>query len=386
MPSNTRGSILLSTAENVGTILKKKLSSPTGFSPSEWADAINLLGALPVKTASGSIAHFEDGADTVPLKSAKFYITPTQASGTPTPSNPLPISGHTGLTITRTGANLFDSSILEEEAAWQYYDLYLPVGTYTMSTTKPDSNDNNLLLYFRVSNDSTLSSTTKVYDTHPVTRTITEGQHLQVVYRRSSGTDLFSNYTYMIELGSTATAYEAYTTPHVYPVSWSEHGTVYGGYFKDGELWGTQVSKTYTGAAGESWFKTSIGGKTAFGILLPDDADKTTTGSRLPVLCNIGLYISSGNNDYGCYQLNTDSTHAYFYYIPVNISEVADFKTWLENNNLQVKYNITPVKVADLEEVEITSLLGVNNIWTDAGDSEVEYRADIDLLITSLGG
>lgn len=78
MASETHGSILLSTADSVSRMLMKKLDSQTGFKPSEWTDNINLLGALPIRTASGTIAHFEDGADDVPMKSVVANITPVQ--------------------------------------------------------------------------------------------------------------------------------------------------------------------------------------------------------------------------------------------------------------------------------------------------------------------
>jgi len=78
MASNTYGAIKLSTAEDVGAVLKKKTGSADGYKPKEWADTINLLGLLPIRTASGTIAHFEDGADDVPMKSVVANIVPIQ--------------------------------------------------------------------------------------------------------------------------------------------------------------------------------------------------------------------------------------------------------------------------------------------------------------------
>lgn len=382
MPSNTRGSILLSTAENVGTILKKKLSSPTGFSPSEWADAINLLGALPVKTASGSIAHFSDGADTVPLKSSKFYITPTQASGTPTPSNPLPISGHTGLTITRTGANLFDISTIDSidtdgNGTMRNGCIFSLRGAFTASGVQTE----NAYIYGKIKSGSTYGSiiyfTSGSPTTFSRTLTINQGEEL-LIYDGSSVATMSASTERLgiikIELGNTATAYEPYTAT-TYPVSWSEQGTVYGGYFKDGELWKTHILETYTGASGESW---TIASDNTQRIAKPSSAKVSDN-----TYSNMALITSASSPAWGYFRLGASN-------LIINLgtfSNVSDFKTWLGSNNLQMVYELaTPVKVADLEEVEITSLLGVNNIWCDTGDCEVEYRADIDLLITSLGG
>lgn len=48
--------------------------------------------------ASGSVANFADGSDN-PLVDLKIQITASQGSGTPSPSNPLPISGWAGAEI-----------------------------------------------------------------------------------------------------------------------------------------------------------------------------------------------------------------------------------------------------------------------------------------------
>ena len=113
MSSNTYGAIKLTTAEEVGTILKKKMGTVNGYKPKEWADTINLLGKLPIKSASGAIAHFTDGADDVPLKSCVLTLNPLQTgTGAPSPTNPRPITGFTGVNVTRCGKNLFDVYIL----------------------------------------------------------------------------------------------------------------------------------------------------------------------------------------------------------------------------------------------------------------------------------
>ena len=92
---------------SMNSVLNKKFgTSGQNYPPKNWPDDVNLLGPLPEKTVSGAIASFSDGADDVPLKALVFGIEPVQASGTPSPSNPLPISGHTSLTGVHCGKNL----------------------------------------------------------------------------------------------------------------------------------------------------------------------------------------------------------------------------------------------------------------------------------------
>lgn len=87
----------------MNAVLNKKFGTSTTYDPAGWPSDVNLLGPLPVRTISGSIVSFSDGADDVPIVSGVFGIVPSQAgTGTPSPSNPRAISGYTGMTITHT--------------------------------------------------------------------------------------------------------------------------------------------------------------------------------------------------------------------------------------------------------------------------------------------
>ena len=59
----------------------------------------DLTALLPVNTASGAIANFDTDLS-LPLVDCKANIVASQPSGTPTPSDPLPISGFTSCTVT----------------------------------------------------------------------------------------------------------------------------------------------------------------------------------------------------------------------------------------------------------------------------------------------
>ncbi len=54
---------------NMDAVLNKKFGTSTTYAPATWPDNVNLLGPLPEKTASGSVAAITDGADGVPVKS-----------------------------------------------------------------------------------------------------------------------------------------------------------------------------------------------------------------------------------------------------------------------------------------------------------------------------
>ena len=90
--SNEYGAIPLTIANDVGSKLKKKMGSLTGFAPVDWAETINKLGnKLPERTVSGAVCSFSDGADDVPM-SGEFLIA----------------SSADIVNIYRIGQNLFD--------------------------------------------------------------------------------------------------------------------------------------------------------------------------------------------------------------------------------------------------------------------------------------
>ena len=64
-----------------------------------------------------------------------------------------------------------------------------------------------------------------------------------------------------------------------------------------------------------------------------------------------------------------------------NVITVEGANAWAANNPITVVYPLTNPLTYQLSATEIKSLLGINNIWSDAGDVEVEYRADTKLYI-----
>ena len=90
--SGERGSILLSTANAIGSMLNKKYNSQRGFSPAEWASATRKMKALETDTKSGGIVNLK-GAKEVPITSLVGTVNPT-------------LEGTDTLTATRLGKNL----------------------------------------------------------------------------------------------------------------------------------------------------------------------------------------------------------------------------------------------------------------------------------------
>lgn len=180
------------------------------------------------------------------LKNLTVNIEPVQAgSGDPSPDNVRTISGWTGCNITKCGKNLFDQTIMKDQAPWNIIKVYIPAGMQViMSSNQPSGL--GLLVYFRPGGSTTQPSWTNVYSGHPVLQTVPDLGYVEIVQRRASGEDSFENYRYQIEVGSTATAFEAYNSD-ILTIDWTnEAGTVYGGALDVGT--GTLTVYPYLGA------------------------------------------------------------------------------------------------------------------------------------------
>lgn len=404
MASNTYGAIKLSTAEDVGAVLKKKTGSADGYKPKEWAETINLMGLLPVRTASGSIAHFTDGADDVPLKSLTAQIVPIQSgTGDPSPSNPRPISGTDELTLKHDNENMlvmstFDFTIQGERFYTTNEGNVIVNGSNTsgISSVAQDWKDNLTFtlpkgtFYFKATNlsNSTIAIRRK-FDNYTfaqtygtaVTFTLDEETELFIgIY--SPENKSFDNVecNFMISVDNIT-----YDVPNRKTYTIPLGRTVYGGSAEvvggSGEV--TRVVVTYDGT--EDWHSEGtnnfyVDSGRGSGVYYGEDKllcshFKSTYGS---LGHNNNVYISAtGNLNLQC----DDITHT------------ADgIKTWCatqyaNGTPLQICYELKTSTEYTFTGQPINSYLGVNNIWCDSGEVlDVEYRADMNLLIAELEG
>lgn len=64
-----------------------------------------------------------------------------------------------------------------------------------------------------------------------------------------------------------------------------------------------------------------------------------------------------------------------------NITDVASWTAFFRENPTKFAYMLATPLTYQLSATEVKSLLGINNVWSDAGDVDVEYRADTKLYI-----
>lgn len=121
---------------DMNAVLNKKFGTSQDYPPTDWAPSVNLLGPLPEKTASGSVANITDGADGVPIKawevtlpaslSGYSAINGTKNTGTGTPETQYTVS--LGRTIYGGEADIVNgvgkdtcTKIKISDLNWTYY-------------------------------------------------------------------------------------------------------------------------------------------------------------------------------------------------------------------------------------------------------------------------
>ena len=313
---------------------------------------------IQTTTAEGSVVSFEsDGL--LGIKDLKVDITPVQ-NGTPTPQNPVAITGWTGANVTVVGRNRFNLSAVEKfvySGNHNYgsasivdgilsipytiganggicIDQLLPFKTGDVISLSFDaylegsSTDLRIAYGFRnaaASADATTNVTnaigvknawTHFEKSFTLNANALNGVNVLIDAWATGNTLKVKNI--QVEPGSTATTYEPYQGT-TYPISFSTAGTVYGG-----------TLDVTTGVLKARPYYASYSGQTL-----------------------VGPWVSSKD----VYAAGTT---------PTSGAQVVDL------GGAETSYSLTGVSVSVLD--------GINNIWADTGDVTVEYGADPNKL------
>ena len=311
---------------------KKFGTSGQNYPPNGWPDDVNLLGPLPEKTVAGAIAHTDDAADAVPVKSVICSIVPKQAgTGTPSPSNPRAISGSDNLLLYKYGKNLVNGYTDYNVTNKIVEPVFLKAGNYTISFQRDAVVQ---AIYIRKGDTVSLVGDAylqKFNTTFFAFNADIDGYYFFQLYRSGSSATWeeapISNV--QLEVGSTKTTYEAYTAPETISDSWSSIGAIYGG---ERDLVEGTLKKTHE-------------------------------------------YISSYNGE----AINEPWISSIDEYVPGTTP----------STGAQVVYPLTtPVNYSDLDTYDFETLYAVNNFFSDivGGQTQVTYRQDITLALAALQG
>ena len=167
-----------------------------------------------------------------------------------------------------------------------------------------------------------------------------------------------NSYDIQLELGSQATTYKPYNG-HTYTIDLD--GTRYGGTLDvvSGELTITKVKNTETfelyAGPNPNYYRSYRTINT-----INDISDNNPLSNMVKKFSN---FSPSNVSEPTCF-IDANTTHKIYVALPSNI----DITTF------EVVYELaTPITI-QLTPTQVNSLLGVNNIWADTGDVDVEYQ------------
>ena len=363
MANQTYGAIKLSDANAVGQVLVKKMGG-SGYAPKDWADVINLMGKLPERTVSGSIANFSDGADDVPVRAVTCTVNPN-------------LSGVSSINLMQTKKNLIkpdkyqtaSNNLALGQTDGTSFGTFLKAGTYTISYT---TSGETCYIYRRESNDS---SNTNMGKKLSATFTLeSEGNFRFWLYGDGAVLSNISNV--QIEVGSSATAYEAYTAPTVTNVPLGR--TIYGGSADVVTGEGTDEYALIPLDSNITWDYRSDNKVFRSSVL---DFNSIALCSCFNVETYSHVYNNAEQYD-NCISINSTYNRLYVSYQDAN-GDVSALQTYLSGQKLVIKKATPETFTFDPITPTPHTSLGTNNLWNDRGNTQLTYRRDIDLALNS---
>lgn len=336
----------------------------------------------------------------LPFRSVQVAFSPVQAgSGDPSPSNVRAISGWDSINVTRSGKNLYNQTAYPlTQGYWVHWEdlsetrvnasyaaagigtripcQHLQGATITLNKAPGGSNPG---FNFADASGQYITGTKAQYGNSGRTA----GTPWAITLPNDASTMAFTTVPddtqIQLELGSTATTYEPYTAT---TLTATLPQTCYGGYVDlvTGELVVTHGLITLDGT--ESWSGGSVindrrrfntpssnrynmcygdsmpQGVVMCDLLRPAGNGKNADASELPPLITAGTY----NPQFYCG-------------IPLDwgITTVAEWQAWLTSNPVHVVVRHETPITYQLTPQQLSTLAGVNNLWSNAGDVNVAY-------------
>ena len=391
-----------------------------------------------LETASGAIASFDDGADSMPIRKLVATIEPVQeGSGDQSPDNVRPISGWTGCNFIQRGQNIADGTVIkdiifnrvatnrrgESQSGWVWFQPNQSDGYPTILGVDAPDKKNKYKFKENTAYTICFASACQSAGNLNIGYTYTDGTYIIIAQ------DTTSQYTHRIVtdnsktlkniwIGNNVTGWTSigYTTfcvcegdvalediptqqSAIVPIVFTDPSTgdpltVYGGPLtlnEDGSAdlvseWGEKVLN-----GSETWSPNSSYSGNAFYISLHDM--KRATNYRNVILCDKAKACGGFTyQDFYDATVGITGFHTSGYqgqnwlYLRVDgVTTASGIKEWLANNPLQVCYQLATPQTYHFSNIgKLKTFLGTNNIWCDTGDVEVTYPADTKLFIEKL--
>lgn len=316
-------------------------------------------------------------------------------------SNICPISGHTEVNVTRCG---------------KLYDSYLDETVVANGLTIKKSSNHRIKIsgtitgqvdrYLSTAFDGT-GETLNLYITQPVPYTNTyiyiyDTTSYSAVLRLYGNTQTSGSFTTVtghsyrvgILCPNNGGTYDMDFTvsvtgapPETFSLSWqTEAGTVYGGTIDvaTGLLTVDRATVEFDGSDDESWSLQSVNSYNIANFSI-SHTHYSGTANYL-ALCN---YLTAQTSAIAATQTNGFLVHQNGSTIYIRLSTsyastVAELRTWLANNPLQIVYGLTTPQTYQLSGQQLKTLYGTNSLFSNVGNVSVTYPADTKLFIEKL--
>lgn len=348
------GGIPAALKTGMNDVLNKKFGTSTTYAPNTWPDNVNLLGKLPEKTVSGAIAHIDDGADRVPVRSWQVTLGAS-------------LDGYSSVDVVQAGKNLLDVSTAQGTGTiWFHYDNGIKLKKGVAYTFSCGNYGTGSIAFYGTDHSTQIAYAYISASSAKVTYTPTEDV---IVCPRiyQSGLTASGLVDVMLEVGSTASSYAPYVAPTTHTVSLGR--TIYGGSVDVVAGTGTETYGLQTFDGTETWTLY----ETSFWYTSKPQAN---VKSVHPCVTSNGVKITyTTTGQIRCYISENAGVVDTSTNMNTLLSNGVSFNYQLNDN---VDFTFTPITPTP------ETALGVNNFWADANStSEVTYRRDIDL---ALGG
>ena len=377
--------------DNDGNKLKIKTKNIYTQSEVDTLIANAVDSVLPTDSVSKSaVATFEtDYAKPIEFKA---YIEAVQASGTPTPTTPLPISGISSVKVFQRGENLwngeweqgtFDQTTGEKTSSTSLKRNVTPIAVKpNTSYARVKTQEGTLLACRMFYYDKNMSLISTAVDTSNILTITTPSDCVYVNFAfQNNITALSFNYP------SSDTEIHAYN-PNSQDVTIALGGTYYGGYVTQDKAGHRQLVVTCSELLdmGDLTWANLAAGDNIFRAVVPNCKFPTDNADRKNgFLCTI--YPASSTVSISA-NMTDKSLLRYSGWIVLRDTSYSDY-TELANglSGAKLIYELAEPIVIDLPDGEpITALNGVNNVFCDSGDTEVTYKLSINKALSNLGG
>lgn len=349
------------------------------------------IAVNPQRYGPAEVLTFESNEADV-CTSLKVTLEPIQSgSGTPSPDNVRPISGHTEVDTHRTGKNLLDTSVVTESCRVEDNGMVVSSSAYHTYSVHVPKNTN--LIVSKSGMVGSLiglgSKTAEIGDSISYLATFTNrdyyqfntGEYEYFLFAIQNTVDI-ADYNVQLELGSTATDYEPYNG-HTYTITLGR--TVYGGTLDvvTGEL---VVTHAMVDLGTLNWVIGATDTSDVYRMQSSDIASlinkPASTGTVANVICS----------SYGTISLDS----AYTRHSGVSISTSGNICIYDENYNtasspsafkqamsgVQLCYELATPQTYQLTAQEVSLITGKNNVWNEDGDVILETAEAVNRTLS----